>query len=132
VRLLAAPERIVMRIRRVALWALGFGALLALTVGSIALAGTLRIPDQAGQPLGVDPVSIVGTTAPTAAPTGAAVAVPDDNGGDAGSSGGDTVTVVPAPDPVVVEEPGDDHGGTSGNSGSGSSGSGTGGHGSDD
>lgn len=127
-----------MGIRSVASWALGIGAILAVTAGALALASTLRVPDQPGQPLGVDPVSIVSPTAPPSSPTPVAVAEPDDNGDGSGSSDSsessgssdDTVIEVPAPDPVVVEDSGDDHGGNSGNSGPGGGDSGSGGHGS--
>ncbi|WP_104131394.1 hypothetical protein [Cryobacterium sp. M91] len=98
----------------------GVGAVLLVTLAS-ALAGSLAIAEQPGRPLGVPAVSVqpngastsVATPTPSTEPTGPAT----------------TPEVVPAQDPVVVDDKGGDRPGhdddSGGSGGSGRSGSGS-------
>lgn len=114
------------RVRIAATWViLGLVVGVGATLGTILITG-VSVADEAGQPLGVDAVSVhptsVPSPTPSVTPTAVPTATPDDNGGQT-EEGDDSAEVVPAPPPVEVEL--DDHGGDSGGHGSDDSGSGS-------
>ena len=99
------------------LWLFGAGvAAIALIALAGALTGSLAIAEQPGRPVGVPAVSVQPGEASTATATPNAEPTPT----------GSTPEVVPAPDPVIVDDHGGDRPGHDDDAGNHSSGSGSG------